>query len=133
MRKKAKANPGDSHLSVIERAVLIGVLADLERWRAADWHGGDHLGGLASGRWRIDWRAAREEGLVRLAPSSWLGRALTPTTVKRLSRAYAALEAAGLIERLAMHGGRTTHLRLTEAGTIEARRLTATEAATSPS
>jgi hypothetical protein len=56
------------------------------------------------------------EGLVHLDLFRWLGRSLTPSDSVQASRAYASLEAQGLVIRARRWRAHTTHLALTEAG-----------------
>ncbi len=110
-------------MNKISRQLLLAIKADLDRLNAAEpnYYDPDHL------------RAARQHEAVALArrgtvacdPARWLGRTITASGSVAVSRAYKSLARDGLIERRALGfgEGRTTHLRLTEAGEAMARQL----------
>ncbi len=106
------------NLTARQRLILAAVLADGRL--LAEGAGAADLASMPSakrGRFVLAVARARR-GLVRPDPERWLGR--TPTAGERVlfSRDYRRLEAMGLLERVnERHGRRTTHLRLTEAGT----------------
>jgi len=109
-------------LTAKERLVLAGVLRDREAIAALDWKGDgvprERLGAL---RLRID---AARAGLVPMNLAGWIGHAPSPSEAVMYHRAYARLEAAGLMERHRLGGtGRTSHLELTPAGEAMARSL----------
>lgn len=109
-------------LNKYARAVLVGAYQDRERLAGLDWNpGGKSL--RERGAYRVQIAEARR-GLVKLNARAWLGRPVNPSDSVGLTRAYARLESAGLIERirLGLDADRTTHLSLTDAGAALARK-----------
>jgi hypothetical protein len=107
-------------LSSIERAILVGVTADLDRLQQTPLPGvfGDPELKLA-----IEDAA---DGLVRCDAARWLGITAGGAAARmRISRAYARLQRRGLVQRVAcgFSGAVTSHLRLTKAGIALAKLL----------
>ena len=99
-----------------QEAILAGILRDQRAIAAAGWHAGDNLPPQQRGRLRVAFRRA-SEGLVAMNLASWLGFVPSPSDRVGLARDCQRLAALGLLERHNLTGGgRTTHLRLTEAG-----------------
>jgi len=112
------------HLTQRQRAVLLGVLEDQRRLANMPTEIGSRLD---RGRQRITARNA-QNGLVPMNLPGWLGRAPTNSDHVLCHRECLRLEGMGLIQRVALTGGRrTTHLRLTPAGWRTAEALLAEE------
>lgn len=105
-----------------QQAILRGVLRDREDYanRTPRYQHGNRE--FARERLRID---DAKDGLVRTDPAAWLGATMTASLRMGVSRDYAAMERAGLLDRVALghDGATTTHLQLTEAGEQAAREL----------
>jgi hypothetical protein len=109
-------------MTTLQSEILTGAVAQLNHWRSYD------LAPLranqvttADRRWRQEQIALAAAGQVACAAAVWIGQPLTAASRVAVSRAYAALEAAGLIVRLqipATYGQKfkTVALRITEAG-----------------
>jgi hypothetical protein len=111
-------------LSDRQQAILKGILSDRERFAAMTprFEPGNHS--AVTERFRIDDAKA---GFVVCSPSKWLGFEMTASLRVMVSRDYSRLEKAGLIQKHALkyHNTLTSHLSLTDAGEIEARKLAA--------
>jgi hypothetical protein len=110
-----------------QRLILMGVLQARQRMAAS--RRGDVP---AMSRDRLVRRRLRTRralaGMVPMALWDWLGRAPSGSERVLCHREYRRLEAMGLLTRCNPSGGsRTTHLKLTRAGRIEAARLLAGE------
>lgn len=112
-------------MNTIQRQILVGLEADVAHWAARRQK--------YSAAPDVDGREARERELIALArrgvarcdPAKWLAREITPAGSTAVQRAYAALEAAGLVEkrRLGFGGAKVTHLAITRAGESKAREI----------
>ncbi len=102
-----------------QRAILVGILRDVERLSRLPLQGGRDY---AIERYII---ADAKLGLVRCNPAEWLGHELTASDRTMVSQAYKQLAEQGFIERHAAgSGGRQlTHVSLTPAGKIAAQHL----------
>jgi hypothetical protein len=104
------------------KALLIGAYRDLKVLLEQPWHQGRDM-------WREN-AAKRDalDGIVAINPGKWLGEEVTNSGSTMNARAYAALQAAGLVKRVANDGSnKLWGLRFTEAGVAEAERLIAAE------
>ncbi|MBE7507973.1 MAG: winged helix-turn-helix transcriptional regulator [Planctomycetia bacterium] len=80
--------------------------------------------GVKRGNHKLRVGLARRHGIVPLDVAAWLGGSATVAEKSKFHRHLAAMESAGLIERLRLHGAqRFNHVRLTEKGLAEARAL----------
>lgn len=110
-----------------QKCILIGLKRDGDALKSRPCPVGYHIG-----MERQAWRDG-QEGFVRVDPRRWIGRDVTTSESAMNSKAYKALEAAGLVERHNLTDGMpTTHLRLTDAGRIAAEHLAAAAAAYLP-
>lgn len=102
-------------LTTVEKAILVGVVADVERLSAIDER---QVKNWETPFLREAILDARQHRVARCDPSAWLGGELSAAERVRVSRSYARLERAGLVEKLAfgIRGTVTTHLRVTDAG-----------------
>jgi hypothetical protein len=112
-----------------QRLILMGVLQDQRRLAATHWGDGHSMSRDALGRHRLRIHQARE-GLVPMALENWIGHMPSNSEHVLYHREYLRLEDMGMLVRCNLSGGRrTTHLKLTPAGTRAAERLLAEEEA----
>ena len=115
-----------------QEAILAGILGDQRSIAAAGWRSGDRLPPQQRGRQRLAFRRAAN-GFIALDFESWLGFSPSASDRVGLARDCQRLAGMGLLERHNLTGGgRTTHLRLTDAGGKVAEGLLAKEAAEEP-
>lgn len=113
------------NLNQKEKAVLLGVFADHERLANLPMNPAGMAYGPQLGAYRLRITDARE-GYVPMNLAGWIGHTPTPSECVMYHRAYKRLDAAGLLERVNLNGGRrTSHLRLTAPGEATARNLQA--------
>jgi hypothetical protein len=107
-----------------QKCILIGLKRDGDALKSRPCPTGYHVG-MERQKWRDG-----QEGFVRVDPRRWIGRDVTTSESAMNSKAYKALEAAGLVERHNLNDStQTTHLRLTDAGRIVAEHLRDEDAA----
>jgi hypothetical protein len=113
----------DHNLNRLELPILLGAVADLERYRTMPAPPYTRDTRMVNDRRAIQYAG---DGIVRVEASRWLGMGTDLAALRMgISRAYRNLERRGLIERVALGYSltRCTHIAPTAAGIELARKL----------